>query len=285
MQRCGWKMGKKKNKKQTKKKTLWPKTGSQTYIISKMIEILFTPVLMWHCSLKDMQEEDVRQVQMNRCVNWIWTGSPFSTTSLTVLSWLLEIIGEAHIWRRLLLFLLPLYCPVTAFNIHLPAAAALCGSCSGVCPIVLNIIFLSSVLVHNHISFSIDRLFCFIFYCYCICAMSGFLILWYGCRDQSVMLLVSKSERSHLLYGCYLSQMLTHTHTHTHTMQLSCPFPFSLLLSHHAHSSLLLFLLWHAAVSLTHTFWQFLGSTAVIRCCHLTCYPNIQHPPPPPLNA
>lgn len=82
-------------------------------------------------------------------------------------SWLLEIIGEAHIWQELLLLLLlllSLYCPVTAlaFTSQQPLH---CMAHVQTVPfflfifLFLNIIFLSPVLVHNHISFSIDRLF------------------------------------------------------------------------------------------------------------------------------
>lgn len=149
-------------------------------------------------------------------------------------SWLLEIIGEAHIWQELLLFLLSLYCPATAFT---SKEALLRGSCSKCVSFKNNnyffyIIFFMLVLVHNHISSSTDRLFCLIFCCYCTCAVSGFLIPWYGCRDQSVMLPVLESVHTHLLFGCYLfaTNAKTHTCTHTHRAApgaLSCPHYYS----------------------------------------------------------
>lgn len=202
-------------------------------------------------------------------------------------SWLLEIIGEARIWQQLLLFLLspPLsllsILPGDSVTIHLRCMARVQSvSDFFFYPLLFNIIFLSPVLVHNHISSSIDRLFCLIFHCHCICAVSGFLILWYGCRDQSVMLPVSESERAHLLFGCYLfvTNAKTHTRTRIHTRTMQEPHALSFP-HYHSHITHSLFSCSDTLpFPLTRAFCQFLGSAAVICCCHLTCLTKCANP-------
>lgn len=80
------------------------------------------------------------------------------------------------------------------------------------------------------------------------------------------MLPVLESEHTHLLFGCYLfvTNANTHTCVHTHTVQPLVPFPV-LTTIHTSHTRF--FLLRH---TLPFLFCQFLGSAAVICCCHLT---------------
>lgn len=213
-----------------------------------------------------------------------------STTFLTV--WLKCVLALGNHWRGSYLAAAPplplVSSPLSPLytarwqRYHSPPLYGSCSKCVRFFfyPLLFNIIFLSPVLVHNHISSSIDRLFCLIFHCHCICAMSGFLILWYGCRDQSVMLPVSESERAHLLFGCYLfvTNAKTHTRTPLHTCTMQAPHALSFP-HYHSHITHSLFSCSDTLpFPLTRAFCQFLGSAAVICCCHLTCHTKCANP-------
>lgn len=98
------------------------------------------------------------------------------------------------------------------------------------------------------------------------------------------MLPVSESEHARLLSGCYLFVTNANTHTRAHTQHAALVrFPFlttTLASLTHTRTHTFAFplpALTRCFFSLTHTFCRFLGSAAVICCCHLTCHPN---PPP-----
>lgn len=98
------------------------------------------------------------------------------------------------------------------------------------------------------------------------------------------MLPLSESEHARLLSGCYLFVTNANTHTRAHTQHAALVrFPFlttTLASLTHTRTHTFAFplpALTRCFFSLTHTFCRFLGSAAVICCCHLTCHPN---PPP-----
>lgn len=205
------------------------------------------------------------------------------------MSWLLEIIGEARIWQRLLLFLLPLYCPVTALKSTSspPLHRALpLKVCQDFFPFLFfNIISLSPVLVHNHISFSIDRLFLShilpLLYLRRVRLFNPMIWMQGSVSHAASLRIRACSLALWLLFICHKRQ---HTHTGAHTARsfgaLSLPHYYSRVSHTHTRTHTFAFplpALTRCFFSLTHTFCRFLGSAAVICCCHLTCHPN---PPP-----
>lgn len=84
------------------------------------------------------------------------------------------------------------------------------------------------------------------------------------------------------LAAIYLSQTPTHTQAHTqHAALVHFPFLTTTLASlTHTRTHTFAFplpALTRCFFSLTHTFCRFLGSAAVICCCHLTCHPSPPH--------
>lgn len=177
--------------------------------------------------------------RMRIFVGFGWTGVQTesgqvlaSATSLTVCLKCVLALG-CH-WRASSLAAAPPLPPFSilpgdSVSIHFSTAAPLY-----VCQII-TILKKNIKLLTSHCLFwflitfpSLWPTFCLIFCCYCICAVSGFLILWYGCRDQSVMLPVSESECARLFSGCCLFVAKMHAHT-------VARLPFSFFASAHAH--------------------------------------------------
>lgn len=160
-------------------------------------------------------------------------------------SWLLEIIGEARIWQRLLLFLLPLYCPVTALKSTSspPLHRALpLKVCQDFFPFLFfNIISLSPVLVHNHISFSIDRLFLShilpLLYLRRVRLFNPMIWMQGSVSHAASLRIRARSLALWLLFICHKRQ---HTHTGAHTARsfgaLSLPHYYSRVSHTHAHT-------------------------------------------------
>lgn len=143
--------------------------------------------------------------------------------------------------------------PGDSLKIHLLPAAAPCAPAESVSGFFLlffffNIISLSPVLVHNHISFSIDRLFLShilpLLYLRRVRLFNPMIWMQGSVSHAASLRIRARSLALWLLFICHKRQ---HTHRRTHSTQLWCTFPSSLLLSRLSHTrahtlSLFLFL-------------------------------------------
>lgn len=98
------------------RKSLWAVTSGYTNI-NKFFALFFFDLLAIWVSVEGRAAggflSDLHEQVCKLNLGW-FRPLPHSWQCDWSVSWLLEIIGEAHIWQELLLFLLSLYCPATA---------------------------------------------------------------------------------------------------------------------------------------------------------------------------